>query len=101
MKIIVKSIEHQGIMSDDAFAWLKGHLDEELQVLSINWYADGYVCAYGGELSHIDISTSTHNDKGELISLLPSGDLCLCLFGRNKAKFELIGTEELSCIDTI
>ena len=101
MKIIVKSIEHQGILSDDAFAWLKDHLGEELQVLSICWYADGFVCAYGGELSYITISTSTRDDKGELISLLPSGDLCLCLFSDNKAKFELIGVEELSCIDTI
>lgn len=101
MKIIVKSIEHQGILSDDAFEWLKDHLGEELQVLSISWYADGFVCACGGELSHITISTGTHNDKGELISLLPSGDFCLCLFGSNNAKFELIGTEELSCIDTI
>ena len=101
MKIIVKSIEHQGILSDDAFEWLKDHLGEELQLLSISWYADGYVCACGGELSHIAISTSAHNDKGELISLLPSGDFCLCLFGSNNAKFELIGAEELSCIDTI
>lgn len=99
MKIIVKSIEHQGILPDDAFEWLKDHLGEELQVLSISWYADG--CACGGELSHIAISTSTHNDKGELISLLPSGEFCLCLFGSNNAKFELVGTEELSCIDTI
>lgn len=83
MKIIIESIDYQHVMPTDAYEWLIGHLNEELQVASIdfNTQRGGVFC--------ISVVADKCDDRVAVI------------FEANHAKFKLVGLEELSCIDTI
>ena len=82
MKIIIDSIDCQYVMPAKDYEWLISHLGEELQVASItfNPWRSGIFC----------ISVATECEGGVAV-----------IFEDNHAKFRFIGTEELSCIDTI
>lgn len=81
MKIIIDSIDCRYVMPAKDYEWLISHLGEELQVASIAFNQRGGIFC---------IAVATECEDGVAV-----------IFEDNHAKFRFIGTEELSCIDTI
>lgn len=83
MKVVLQKIEHQFVLPDEDFRWLRQHIGEALEVFSLTFDDN--------KLSFVTIRAYDDSHDSHAITL----------FHDNGVKLKLIGTEDLTCIDTI